>query len=109
MFCPGCLIRVTGTRSREGVLLRTGTVLRLESQSGTYVTGKILNAKNSPDDGRGSVSVETNQCQRLELPTTRPGERVFLGLEDFTPQESEDIEFRRGDLILGEQELDPNW
>ena len=107
MFSPGCLIRVTG--AREGDAVRPGSVLRLESQTGAVITGKLLNAKNSPDDERGTVSVEATKCQRLDLPSTRPGERVFLGLEDFAPQESGDLEFRRGDLILGEQELDPNW
>ena len=110
MLSPGCLIRVTsGGVGDVGDVVRSGSVLRLQRQSGAILTGKVLNAKSSPGDGQDSVSVEANRCQRLDLPSTRPGERVFLGLEDFTPQQNGDLEFRRGDLILGEQELDPNW
>ena len=108
MLSPGCLVRVTGAHTLEGDQIRPGSVLRLElvHPSGTSVTGKILNEKNSPDH---AICVDFGGCQPLQLPSTRPGERVFLGLDDFLPHEAGDLEFRRGDLILGEQELDPNW
>ena len=108
MLSPGCLVRITGANSHDGHRLRNGSVLRLDlvDPSGASVTGKVLNEKSSPDH---STRVDINSCQPLELPNTRPGERVFLGMEDFLPQQAGDLEFWRGDLILGEQELDPNW
>ena len=121
---PGCLIRVApGALTLSGAPIRPGSVLRLEhlQQNGAALSGRILNEKNSGAGGDGSgvgggdvgngeaVCVAADRCRRLELPSSRPGERIFLGLEDFTAQEAGDLVFRRGDLILGEQELDPNW
>ena len=117
-FTPGCLLRVApGALTLSGAPIRPGSVLRFERfhQSGAALFGRILNEKNSAggDGGGGgsedAVCVEADRCRRLELPSSRPGERIFLGLEDFTAQEAGDLVFRRGDLILGEQELDPNW
>nr|XP_009861636.1 dynamin-binding protein-like [Ciona intestinalis] len=45
----------------------------------------------------------------IQLPTTKPSEKLLFALDSFFPETSEDLPFEKGDIIVMESKIDESW
>ncbi|KAK7476700.1 hypothetical protein BaRGS_00032098 [Batillaria attramentaria] len=91
------------TAQESGELsLRVGDIIRLTDVSDKdWLQGEAIYG--------GSGIFPANFVEKLVLPDTRMGQRVFVALMDFPAEQNGDLELTKGDIILGLEQVDENW
>ncbi|KAL3842358.1 hypothetical protein ACJMK2_020381 [Sinanodonta woodiana] len=51
----------------------------------------------------------TSFVEKIVLPSVDSGQKLFAATDNFPAQQDGDLEFRKGDIIIGLQKLDGNW
>ncbi|XP_013774351.1 dynamin-binding protein-like isoform X2 [Limulus polyphemus] len=58
---------------------------------------------------KGTGNFPSGFVLKLEVPPVAEDQQLFAAMESFAAQLEDDLEFRKGDLIIGEYPLDSNW
>ncbi|XP_076307019.1 dynamin-binding protein-like isoform X2 [Tachypleus tridentatus] len=58
---------------------------------------------------KGTGNFPSGFVLKLEVPPVTEDQQLFAAVESFFGQLEDDLEFRKGDLIIGEYPLDSNW
>ncbi|ESO86911.1 hypothetical protein LOTGIDRAFT_194465, partial [Lottia gigantea] len=101
---PGQYVRATfdfNTTESGEINLKTGEVLLVTDViNENWICGEI-------DHRKGSFPV--NFVEVIDVPQTSNGQKLFLATESFQSTEHGDLNFRKGEIILGLKAVDDNW
>ncbi|KAJ8298585.1 hypothetical protein KUTeg_022645 [Tegillarca granosa] len=82
----------------------------------TLDKGDIIRVTSVIDDNwlRGKINNKEGNfpfsfVEKISIPAVPDGQKVFAATENFPAQQDGDLEFRKGEIIIGLQEIDSNW
>ncbi|KAL5007497.1 hypothetical protein ScPMuIL_016303 [Solemya velum] len=89
------------TTEKGEISLFKGDVLRVSAAiDNNWLCGKIRNQEGS---------FPCSHVEKVALPAVKGSQKLFASTETFPAQQDGDLELGKGDLILGEYEIDKNW